>query len=63
MRILVLSTWFPYPLNQGSKIRAYHLIRALSRDNQILLISFEDLPVKRRLVRSYETILRRNKNC
>ena len=46
MRIIVLSTWFPYPLNQGSKIRAYHLIKALSKDNQILLISFEDQPVK-----------------
>lgn len=46
MRILVLSTWFPYPLRQGSKIRAYHLIRALAKKHEVALISFEDAPVQ-----------------
>jgi sugar transferase (PEP-CTERM/EpsH1 system associated) len=46
MKILVLSTWFPYPVNQGSKIRAYHLIKALSKQHRIVLISYEDQPIK-----------------
>ncbi|MHB8134438.1 MAG: glycosyltransferase family 4 protein [Anaerolineaceae bacterium] len=46
MKVLILSTWFPYPQNQGSKIRAYHLIRALARDHELALISFEDQPVR-----------------
>ncbi len=46
MKILVLSTWFPYPCNQGSKTRAYHLIKGLAKRHQIALISFEDQPVQ-----------------
>ncbi len=46
MKILILSTWFPFPLDQGSRIRAYHLIRALTRDHELALISFEDQPLK-----------------
>jgi glycosyltransferase involved in cell wall biosynthesis len=42
MRVLFLSTWFPFPLSQGSKIRAYHLIRAIARDHETALISFAD---------------------
>jgi glycosyltransferase involved in cell wall biosynthesis len=45
MKILILCTWFPYPQNQGSKIRAYHLIRALARDHELALISYEDQPI------------------
>jgi glycosyltransferase involved in cell wall biosynthesis len=40
MRILFLSTWFPYPPDNGSKIRVYHLLRALARDHAVTLLSF-----------------------
>jgi len=30
MNILFLSTWFPYPPDNGSKTRVYHLLRALA---------------------------------
>ncbi|HOU11922.1 MAG TPA: glycosyltransferase family 4 protein [Anaerolineae bacterium] len=40
MCILFLSTWFPYPPDNGSKIRAYHLLRALSQRHEVTLISF-----------------------
>jgi len=30
MNILFLSTWFPYPPDNGSKTRVYHLLRALT---------------------------------
>ncbi len=39
MRILFLSTWFPYPPDNGSKIRVYHLLRALSAKHQVSLVS------------------------
>lgn len=46
MKILFLSTWFPYPLNQGSKIRAFHLLKALADKHEVALLSFEDADLK-----------------
>jgi glycosyltransferase involved in cell wall biosynthesis len=46
MRILVLSTWFPYPTYQGSKNRAYYLIRGLARKHELALVSYEDVPLQ-----------------
>ncbi|OQA20032.1 MAG: GDP-mannose-dependent alpha-(1-2)-phosphatidylinositol mannosyltransferase [Chloroflexi bacterium ADurb.Bin360] len=40
MRILFLSTWFPYPPDNGSKIRVYHLLRALAQRHEVTLLSF-----------------------
>jgi len=40
MKILFLSTWFPYPPDNGSKIRVYHLLKALGTRHQVTLISF-----------------------
>lgn len=40
MRILVLSAWFPYPLDNGSKLRAYYLLRALAYRHQVSLVAF-----------------------
>jgi glycosyltransferase involved in cell wall biosynthesis len=40
MVILFLSPWFPYPPNNGSKIRIYNLLIALSKNYDIDLISF-----------------------
>jgi len=45
MKILFLSTWFPYPPNQGSKIRAYHLLRAVASRHEVALVSFQDGPL------------------
>lgn len=39
MRILFLSAWFPYPPDNGSRIRAYNLMRALSERHEVFLIS------------------------
>ena len=39
MRILFLSTWFPYPYDNGSKLRVYHLLRALAKDHEVVLVS------------------------
>jgi glycosyltransferase involved in cell wall biosynthesis len=40
MNLLVLSTWFPYPPDNGSKIRAYYLIKALSEAHQVTVVAF-----------------------
>jgi glycosyltransferase involved in cell wall biosynthesis len=40
MRILYLSRWFPYPPDNGSKIRIFNALRSLSRSHEIDLISF-----------------------
>jgi polysaccharide biosynthesis protein PslH len=40
MRILWLSRWFPYPADNGAKIRAFNLIQHLSTQNSIDLFSF-----------------------
>ena len=46
MRILFLSTWFPYPPSQGSKLRAYYLLKALAQKHQVALVSYEDVPLE-----------------
>jgi glycosyltransferase involved in cell wall biosynthesis len=42
MRVLFLSWWWPYPADNGSKIRIYHLLRHLSRQHQVTLLSFAE---------------------
>lgn len=37
MRIFILLSRVPYPLEKGDKLRAYHQIRILSRKNEIIL--------------------------
>lgn len=40
MRILFLSTWFPHPLDNGSRIRVYHLLRALTHSHSVTMAAF-----------------------
>jgi glycosyltransferase involved in cell wall biosynthesis len=42
VRILFLSAWFPYPADNGSKIRIFNLIRGLSQEHHVTLLSFTD---------------------
>ncbi|MFN3334646.1 MAG: glycosyltransferase family 4 protein [Caldilinea sp.] len=46
MRILFLSRWFPYPADNGSKIRIFNLLKALSNEHEVALVSFAFEPVK-----------------
>src|SRR5438477_8457046 len=43
MNVLFLSSWFPFPPDNGSKIRVYQLLRALARQHEIVLLSFTEL--------------------
>jgi glycosyltransferase involved in cell wall biosynthesis len=40
MRVLFLSRWFPYPPDNGSRIRAFNILRQLSRAHEVSLVSF-----------------------
>ncbi len=40
MRILYLSSWFPYPPDNGARMRTYNLLRQLARRHEIALLSF-----------------------
>jgi glycosyltransferase involved in cell wall biosynthesis len=42
VRILFLSRWFPYPSNNGSKLRIYNLLRGLAQHQEVTLLSFAD---------------------
>ena len=45
MKILVVLSRFPYPLEKGDKLRAYHQIRCLSEHHDIYLAAMHDKPV------------------
>ncbi|MEW6285734.1 MAG: glycosyltransferase family 4 protein [Chloroflexota bacterium] len=42
MNILFLSRWFPYPPNNGSKIRIHNILEGLSQHHRLTLLSFAD---------------------
>lgn len=42
MKLLVLLSRVPYPLEKGDKLRAYHLMVRLARDHEILLCCLSD---------------------
>lgn len=46
MRVLILSTWWPEPADNGSRLRAMHLIRSLAREYEVHLIAFTQGPVE-----------------
>ena len=45
MKILVVLSRVPYPLEKGDKLRAYHQIRVLSQYYDIYLIALNDTPL------------------
>ena len=44
MKILFLSRWFPYPADNGSKLRILNLLRGLKQNHDVTLLSFSDQP-------------------
>ena len=42
MKLLVILSRVPYPLEKGDKLRAYHLVRRLARNNEIYLFCLSD---------------------
>lgn len=42
MHVLFISWWWPYPADNGAKIRIYNLLRHLSHHHQVTLLSFAE---------------------
>ncbi|MCX6292630.1 MAG: glycosyltransferase [Bacteroidetes bacterium] len=42
MKILFLTSRFPYPLEKGDKLRAFHQLKELSRNHEVILVSVSD---------------------
>jgi len=42
MKLLAVSSWFPYPPDNGSKLRAFHLLSRLATRHEITLLSFAE---------------------
>lgn len=45
MKLLVLLSRVPYPLEKGDKLRAYNQIKFLSQDNEIILCTLNDTSI------------------
>lgn len=45
MKILVVTPRFPHPLDKGDKLRAFHHIRLLSKDHEIILCALSEKAV------------------
>lgn len=41
MKLLVVSSWFPYPPDNGSRIRAYQLLRQLALRHRVTLVCLD----------------------
>ena len=45
MKLIYLTSRFPYPINKGDKLRSYHQIKELSKQNDIYLISLSETKI------------------
>ena len=39
MKVLFLSAWYPYPPNNGSKLRIFNLLRGMAQHHEVSLLS------------------------
>ncbi|MDW3649755.1 MAG: glycosyltransferase [Bacteroidia bacterium] len=46
MKLLILTSRFPYPIEKGDKLRIYHQIRHLSQKHEVHLIAISDQEVE-----------------
>lgn len=56
MRLFVLLSRVPYPLEKGDKLRAYHLITRLAKRHELFLFCLNDRKVKREYIEHLEGI-------
>jgi polysaccharide biosynthesis protein PslH len=54
MKLVVILSRFPYPLEKGDKLRAYNHIRFLSKNNEITLCALNDRMVPREHLKMLE---------
>jgi glycosyltransferase involved in cell wall biosynthesis len=58
MRVLFISRWFPYPPDNGSRIRVFNLVKQLSRHHEITLLSSAQGPVSKERLAKMESLCR-----
>lgn len=54
MKLLFLTSRFPYPTNKGDKLRAYYQIKEISKQNEIHLVSLTDVHINKNEVEHLE---------
>ena len=47
-KLVIITSRFPYPLEKGDKLRAYHQLKELSLHFDIVLISTSDIKVHKK---------------
>ena len=52
MKILFLSRWYPFPPDNGSKIRIFNLLRYLAEKHEVDLISFAAISVSNKRIQA-----------
>jgi polysaccharide biosynthesis protein PslH len=45
LRLLILTSRFPYPIEKGDKLRAFHQIRTMAKRHEIVLVALTERPV------------------
>ncbi|MBN2175947.1 MAG: glycosyltransferase [Bacteroidales bacterium] len=56
MKIFVLLSRFPYPLEKGDKLRAYNQLKQLSKNNKIHLCALNDIRLKSEYLEALDPI-------
>ncbi len=59
MKILVVTPRFPHPLDKGDKLRAYHQIRLMSKNHEVVLCALSERPVSQNSLDALRTRCRR----
>ena len=54
MKLIYLTSRFPYPINKGDKLRSYHQIKELSKQNDIYLISLSEIKVPKSSIKQLD---------
>lgn len=55
MKIVVLLSRFPYPLEKGDKLRAYHQLKELAQRHEVILCSLTDKSIEKAWIEEVES--------
>jgi len=56
LKILYIVSRFPYPLEKGDKLRAYHQIKGLAANNEVVLFALSDKDVEEEHIKHLQQI-------
>ena len=54
MKLIYLTSRFPFPINKGDKLRSFHQIKELSKQNDIYLISLSEIKVPKSSIKQLD---------